>query len=279
YCTAAGAIRLNVYSSIPNGTLTSPAVGTSNGGPITLNYQYKILDYAGTTTSDATAANFGYFRVQYAASLDGPWTTVQTVGTQAPGGVGEAHTPSQSCTPKTVNFLPAAGPMYIRFEITRTNGDWVIYFDDIEMTQGTPPPMCTTPDDVTSLNLTSTSTTVTGTFTSNGDVSGFLVIRSTDIILSTLPTDGFVYGVGNEVGGGVVVANTTDTSFSDSTVSSNTTYYYHVFAYNNHPDNDCLAAYSIFSATQNTTTCPSTPIIVGASNVRTSDAVLNWTPG
>src|SRR5690606_34469300 len=156
YCTAAGAIRLNVYSSIPNGTLTSPAVGTSNGGPITLNYQYKILDYAGTTTSDATAANFGYFRVQYAASLDGPWTTVQTVGTQAPGGVGEAHTPSQSCTPKTVNFLPAAGPMYIRFEITRTNGDWVIYFDDIEMTQGTPPPMCTTPDDVTSLNLTST---------------------------------------------------------------------------------------------------------------------------
>src|SRR5690606_11749113 len=176
-------------------------------------------------------------------------------------------------------FLPAAGPMYIRFEITRTNGDWVIYFDDIEMTQGTPPPMCTTPDDVTSLNLTSTSTTVTGTFTSNGDVSGFLVIRSTDIILSTLPTDGFVYGVGNEVGGGVVVANTTDTSFSDSTVSSNTTYYYHVFAYNNHPDNDCLAAYSIFSATQNTTTCPSTPIIVGASNVRTSDAVLNWTPG
>src|SRR5690554_4756874 len=106
YCTAAGAITMNLYSSEPTGTHTSPMVGVSNAGQVTLNYSYKVQDYDSTTPSpgaDAAPANFGTVDIQYGASASGPWTTVQTIG-----GSGDSHTPSQTCEPKTVTFTPPA---------------------------------------------------------------------------------------------------------------------------------------------------------------------------
>lgn len=95
-------------------------------------------------------------------------------------------------------------------------------------------PPCTTPaTQPTNLNLTTSNTAVSGTFTGVMDADNYLIIRSTTSTLSATPADNTDYATGSAFGGGVVVGNNNNTSFLSTGLTKNTTYYFFVFASNN----------------------------------------------
>jgi len=84
----------------------------------------------------------------------------------------------------------------------------------------------------TNLALTSTLTTIAGTFTSEPSADNYLIIRSTISSLSAVPISGTIYSDGDTLGGGFVVKYSVDTMFLDINLNSGTQYYYYVFAAN-----------------------------------------------
>lgn len=107
-----------------------------------------------------------------------------------------------------------------------------IALDDISI--GGASPVCTEPaSQPTNLVLTSTPTTVSGSFDAAVPATDdYLVVRSTSSTLSAGPVDGIFYTAGDPIGGGVVVTSTTATTFTDINLTPATTYYYYIFADN-----------------------------------------------
>jgi trimeric autotransporter adhesin len=96
-----------------------------------------------------------------------------------------------------------------------------------------PLPPCTTPvAQPTNLTLTAGGTSVSGTFNGASGADNYLIIQSLSPTLSAVPADNTDYTVGTALGGGVVIANTGNTSFTATGLTPNTTYYYFVFAAN-----------------------------------------------
>jgi trimeric autotransporter adhesin len=126
-------------------------------------------------------------------------------------------------------------------------------------TQTTQPlPPCTTPTaQPTNLILTAANIAVSGTFTGAAAADNYLVVRSTAPTLSATPVDNTDYNVGNSLGGGIVVANSANTSFIATGLTPNTTYYFFVFAANK----NCSGGTKYFTTsplTGNTTTTNTT---------------------
>ena len=97
-----------------------------------------------------------------------------------------------------------------------------------------PLPPCAIPSaQPTSLALTPANTSVAGTFTGVIDADNYLIVRSISSSLSSLPVNNSNYNVGNNLGGGTVIANSSSTSFLAIGLTANTTYYFFVFATNN----------------------------------------------
>ena len=141
-------------------------------------------------------------------------------------------TVNPTTTAATASFPGLAVSGSFNLEIRQTTAGLRIAIDDVTWTgnNGTP---CTEPAaQPTSLNFTSTPTTVSGSYTAPNPASdGYLVVRSTSPTLSASPVDGITYSVGQAFGGGTVVDVTSATSFSDAGLTGSTTYYYFVFAY------------------------------------------------
>jgi trimeric autotransporter adhesin len=99
-------------------------------------------------------------------------------------------------------------------------------------TQTTQPlPPCVAPSaQPTSLSLTAANTSVSGTFTGVLSADDYLTIRSLSPTLSATPVDNNDYNPGDNFGGGIVVANSSATTFLASGLTPNTTYYFFVFA-------------------------------------------------
>jgi hypothetical protein len=94
-------------------------------------------------------------------------------------------------------------------------------------------PICVSPTvQPTQLNLIASNDVVNGYFVSSPSADGYLVVRSTNATLSSLPTNAVTYVTGNSIGGGTVVASAISTSFIDINLTSSTQYYYFVFAKN-----------------------------------------------
>jgi hypothetical protein len=126
-----GAQRYNLYFGPNTVALTSPMVGTSVGGNVTMSYDYKIAVWSANTAGQS--GDWGFFDVQYGPSASGPWTTVETVNQSN-------HIVSGNCATRTVTFSPSAGSLYVRFNATYgTVGDYYINFDNITMTESTSP--------------------------------------------------------------------------------------------------------------------------------------------
>ncbi len=108
-----------------------------------------------------------------------------------------------------------------------------IALDDISI--GGAAPVCTEPtNQPTNLVLTSTPTTISGSFDAAiPAVDEYLVVRSLSNTLSAGPVDGIFYTAGNAIGGGTVVTSTTATTFTDINLTPATIYYYYIFAHNN----------------------------------------------
>lgn len=157
-CTSTGSVRTNLYEDFfgifgsESNTLKSPLLGVSNGGTVTLTYEYKLLDYTSSgVPTNATPNPWGNIKVEYAYAETGPWTTVQTINQTN-------HNPSTSCVTKTVTFNPLPGDLYIRFRSSWTDGDYYIYYDEVSVTQG-PAPSCIGP---AGLNVTSLTAATAG---------------------------------------------------------------------------------------------------------------------
>jgi hypothetical protein len=98
------------------------------------------------------------------------------------------------------------------------------------------PVMCSTPTtSVSNLTLTPTATSLSGTFgPSIPAADNYLVIRTPGTTpLSTLPVNGIAYSIGNTIGNGIVVHNSSGTSFNSSSLSPGDIFTFTVFPYNN----------------------------------------------
>src|SRR5690554_4844017 len=150
-CTGSASARANNYFGNES-FLVSPALTGTNGGDLTVSFNYKVTDYYSNGTG-ASAANFGEVRVEWDSSTSGPWAVVYTI-------TSTEHIVSSSCANKSVTFsgLPSSGDVYVRFVAMSGNSsaDNYAYFDDVVITQG-PPPTCPAPSDLTASNPTLTS--------------------------------------------------------------------------------------------------------------------------
>jgi len=133
-----GAVRKNLYGSVPTGALVSPSLGTSFGGLTTIDFDYKVCDWSANTVG--TLAPFGTIDVQYGPSASGPWTTVGSFTDEVQSG---------SCIHKSFAFSPAAGSLFVRFNCTRSTGstsdsywnfDNVVLVEAVSACSGTPAP-------------------------------------------------------------------------------------------------------------------------------------------
>ena len=72
----------------------SPNIGVSAGGVVTLNYDYKVIDWSGGAPTPAT---FGSIIVSYSNNASGPWQVFDSVGVSN-------HIPSSTCASKAPTF-------------------------------------------------------------------------------------------------------------------------------------------------------------------------------
>ncbi len=108
-----------------------------------------------------------------------------------------------------------------------------LQLDNVKVT-GVPANPCSVPaSQPSALNLSPGFSTTSGSFTAASPAAnGYLVIRSINPSLSSLPVNGVNYSEGASVGDGTVISYGTSTSFSATSLSSSTTYYYFIFAVN-----------------------------------------------
>ena len=123
-----------------------------------------------------------------------------------------------------------------------------------------PLPPCATPSaQPTNLFLTVSNTAVSGTFAGVTNTDDYLVVRSVSPTLSATPVDNTDYNAGDILGGGTVVANSSNTGFLANNLTANTTYYFFVFAANK----NCSGGTKYFAANPLT------------ANITTTNAVTN----
>jgi hypothetical protein len=96
-----------------------------------------------------------------------------------------------------------------------------------------PLPPCISPSaQPTILTFNSSNTLISGTFNGSNSADDYLIVRSTLSSLSAFPVDDIDYNVGTSLGGGIVISNSSATSFITNNLSAGTTYYFFVFAAN-----------------------------------------------
>lgn len=139
--------RYNIYSGTPTRIFTSPSLGTSNGGLITMNFDYKVVEYSDGT---ATPVTFGTITAEYASSSAGPWTTSSMVVNSG------NHVASNVCATKSFTFTPPAGALFVRFNCVWNTGDYYIHFDNVNLSQGAAP-ACAAPTALTAANVNAVS--------------------------------------------------------------------------------------------------------------------------
>ena len=92
---------------------------------------------------------------------------------------------------------------------------------------------CTIPTaQPTNLSFTVSNTAIAGAFNAGTGNDAYLVIRSLNPTLSAPPVNNTDYNVGDNLGGGIVIANNGNRSFLTTPLTPNTTYYFYVFAVN-----------------------------------------------
>ncbi|WP_306352502.1 fibronectin type III domain-containing protein [Flavobacterium sp. '19STA2R22 D10 B1'] len=158
-----GSYRANPYSGATTKSLVSPSVGTSNGGLVTMNFDYKIVNYASPYAG--TPTTFGTLKVEYSTSASGPWTTASTIDATS-------HVPATTCATKTVTFSAVPGNLFVRFYVTWNAGDYWTIFDNIAITQGAAP-SCVSPIGLPFTNVLDVSATGSWTAPATAPANGY----------------------------------------------------------------------------------------------------------
>ena len=198
----------------------------------------------GTVTSgsiqgsfDATTADEYLVLVSTSASLSSNPVNAQAYA--AGDVIGNATVVSRSTATSFTasNLLPNTPYYFYVFSLQLQNclnGPAYNIVSPLSGSQNTQPlPPCTTPGaQPTSLSFNASNTSISGTFTAASGADDYLVIMSTSTTLSATPVDNTDYNVGDNLGGGVVVADTSTNSFLATNLTAGTTYYFFVFAAN-----------------------------------------------
>jgi hypothetical protein len=227
-------------SSVLNGSATTIAGLPPCAAPAA---QPTNLVFGTTTTNSiqgsftATAADEYLVLRSTSATLSN--TPVNTTVYSAGDILGNAVVVQKSAaTSFTANGLLPNTPYY--FFVFSINSQACIngpVFNTVSPLNGTqttqPLPPCAAPTaQPNTLILTSSNSTISGTFNGIGSADDYLVVRSTSPTLSASPADNTDYNAGDNFGGGIVVANSVSTSFVATGLTANTTYYFFVFAAN-----------------------------------------------
>ena len=125
-CGNGSSARANVfYDGINN--FISPSLGTATAGLVTVNFDYKVVEYAAL---DAALPSKVLILAQWSNSADGPWTTFQSVNNAN-------HIASANCATKTGTFTPTPGPLFIKFQskAVGVTSDLFYYYDNIVVSQ------------------------------------------------------------------------------------------------------------------------------------------------
>ncbi len=213
----------------------------SSGGVFTV--QWSNVRRYNSTTTNGERIEFQIKLFQGSNNISyvyGTWTDAESATTALVGQVGLRGATNADF--KTISVLntgnwatPTAGA---------TNAETVYY------NQATPavkpasgltynfsyPPPCTAPSNQAT-GLTQGVTTITsiaGSFTAAAPApSGYLVVRYPNLAVTTNPTDGVSYSVGNSIGLGTVVASGAGTTFTASGLANATAYDFYVYTFNN----------------------------------------------
>ena len=206
-CVGTASARANNYYAGVS-YLVSPALTGTNGGDLTVNFSYKVTQYSSNTTGQ-TLADLGTIKLQWATSTTGTWNDVYQINNTN-------HTVSASCATKSATFsgLPAAGDIYIRFNVTAgANADSYVYFDDVVISQGAAP-ACLVPSALLSSNVTPTGATFAWTASPSSPSGNYDIYWSTT---NTAPTSTTTPSTTNKT-----------TPYSATGLTPNTTYYWWV---------------------------------------------------
>lgn len=227
-----------------NQALVLLATGTTNNS--TAVAMDLFLNFTGLNSGTLSFdwASINNFSGDRKSSLKIFYSTNGTVFTEIPAAA-VLNITNNSPTSGRINFaaLPAAfnnaATAQLRFYYYNGTGGSTgsrpkINIDNIQVT-GVPANVCATPAaQATSLNLTPAFSSISGSFTAASPAAdGYIVVRSLNNSLSSLPVDGINYNVGDDLGDGNVISFGSSTSFNTASLSSNTQYYFFVFAMNN----------------------------------------------
>ncbi|OIQ27786.1 MAG: hypothetical protein BM564_11960, partial [Bacteroidetes bacterium MedPE-SWsnd-G2] len=123
--------RDNLYSFSNTGDLTSPnLVGQSNETDLTINFDYKIVDWSAAT--NPTPAGWGNFVVQYSLDAGANWVNVATI-------IDDNHVVSADCASMSYIVpgadIPDGSDFQFRLSVTWSSGDYYVYYDNISIYQ------------------------------------------------------------------------------------------------------------------------------------------------
>lgn len=208
---------LRSYSAYANGYFFSRGIQLQAGKTYRLKFLYK-----GSTTSGVLN-----FKVQAATWADSSHLI--------PGTLFEGSAISSTSNQEaTGTFIPSAnGIYYLAFhaysQTTSASIQNYLYIDDIVFEEF---PDCITPvAQPSNLVLTTTQTSVSGSFTVSG-ADQYLVVRTFGADLPQQPQDGVEYQAGTLALGGYIESAGSATTFTSNYLDISTSYTYWVFAYN-----------------------------------------------
>ncbi len=225
-------IRTNLWGSTSTSSFLSPNyVAGSNGTDVTFSFDYKVVEYAPTST--ATPAGWGSLFVETSSDNGTTWVITYTINNAN-------HVVASTCANVTFVIpgadVPSGSNLKFRFRGLRTTGDYFIYLDNISFAQETSlPPNCD-------------ATLVTP---ANGAINANLSGNVSWIAATGVPS-GYSLTVGTTAGGSDVLPLTdvgNVTSKNIGVLLASTTYYVSIVPYNLNGDATGCTEYSFTTFT------------------------------
>ncbi len=133
-CQGNGAISANLYDGTYFAAAFSPGIGTSNGGVVTFNYRYKIVEFDDPTVAIQNSDDWGLIQVFWSTDPNGEYTLLQAIDPTN-------HIVSANCAQKSATFQPPLGStvyLAVYAEIDNTDLDYYVVFDQVQVTQAAP---------------------------------------------------------------------------------------------------------------------------------------------
>ena len=117
-CGSTKMMQDNLYSSIPQATLyNETTMGTTNGGIVTVSFDFSYTNYSGPSTF----------------TVDAKWCSSKNAGCTVIASYTQADFAVGTCVTKTPTYsAPASANNFLAFEVKRLTGDFYPNFEIIE---------------------------------------------------------------------------------------------------------------------------------------------------